>query len=116
MRRISPLGQLAQLQTKGDVFEDRHMRPQRIVLKDEADLAGIRRHEHAALDGGLHLIGDGNRSRVGNFEPGDGSQQRRLAATRRPEKRKNALVELKADVVEGLEVFEELGNAFDFEN
>ena len=68
------LGQLSQLEAKGDIFENRHMRPQRIVLKYEPDFAGIRRHQHASLNGGLQLIGNGNHARVGNFEAGDGSQ------------------------------------------
>ena len=42
--------------------------------------------------------------------------KRRLAATRRPEKGKNPLFELEANVIERLQVFVKFGDAFDFYN
>ena len=107
-------GFFMQLEAEGDILENRHVRPQRIILKYETDLARIRRHEDAALDRRLHLVGNGNRSCIRNLETGDRSQQCRLAATGRTEKRKNPFVELEINVVERFDVFVEFSYTFDF--
>src|SRR6185503_904190 len=75
------LGSFAQLKTESDVFVNRHMRPERVVLKNKSDRARIGRHEYAALDRCLNFIRDRNRPRIGHFEPGDRSQKCRLTAT-----------------------------------
>ncbi len=52
-----------------------------VVLEDEADLARLRRHERDVLSA------DHDGPGVGNLEPGDRPQQRRLAGARRAEQR-----------------------------
>ena len=64
-----------------DVAEDGHMREQRIVLEDQADLAPVRRHLRHVL------AADRDRARIGHDEARDRAQQRRLAAAGRAEKR-----------------------------
>ena len=68
--------QAALLQTEGNVAEHRHMRPQRVALEDQPDIAlpGRQRGDVDAIE--LHL------SRVCLGEAGDQAQQRRLAAAR----------------------------------
>src|SRR5215813_8385099 len=84
--------QLAQLEAVGDVRGHRHVRPQRIVLEDHADVACVRRQ---VVDAAL---AEPDLAAVGPVEAGDESQQRRLAAPRGPEQREQLAV---ADVERG---------------
>src|ERR1044071_5309362 len=103
----------AQLEAEGDVFENRHVRPQRVVLKYKADFARVRRDENAVFYGSLYFVSDGNRARVGNFESGNGPKQRGFAASRWPEERKDSVIKFEADIVQRFYVFEALRDMLD---
>ena len=62
-----------------DVLEDGHVRPEGVVLEDDPDVALVRRHR---ID---ELIVHEDPAGVGNDEPGQQPEQRRLAAARGPE-------------------------------
>ena len=70
---------LARAQAEGDVVEHIHVRIQRVVLEHHRDVAAPRRQ---VID---DLAADLDRALVGVLQPGDGPQQRALAAARRPD-------------------------------
>ncbi len=72
-------GHLAQLQAVADVFADRHVRPQCVVLEHHADATLVRRHLVDAP------IVEADLAFVRRVEAGDQAQQRGLAAARRAE-------------------------------
>ncbi len=73
-----------------------HVREQRIVLKDGVDIAVVRRQLADVVSTEKHGTGRGQ------FESGDHSQHRGLAATRGAEQREElALVDFEVDVVDG---------------
>ena len=76
----------ADLQAIGHIVRHRHVRPERVVLKYHSGVATVRGH---AVHGPLakeQLTG------VRLIETGEQPQQRRLAATRRPEQEEEFLV------------------------
>ena len=78
------------------------------MLKHETDVAIARR-----LVGDVLVVAD-DRARVGDFEPGDDAQQRRLAGAGRAEQREQLAVRhVEADAVERGEVAELLRNVVD---
>ena len=64
---------------EGDVLQHGHVRVERVALEDHRDLPGARRQ---VVD---DLATDEDLPRGRRFEPGDHSEQRGLAAARRPE-------------------------------
>src|SRR4029079_362149 len=89
-RRIDPLADLgrrhlAQLQAVADVVKHRPVRPERVRLEDQAEVAPF--GGQLALLGGVEdrPVFDPDRAAVWRLESGDGAQQRRLAAARRTE-------------------------------
>src|SRR5258706_1684609 len=70
-------------QTEGDVFENRHMAKQRVMLEDEADLAIAK----IGARGVLVVNVDRTTARIGSFDTGNNPHQRRLVRTRRAEQR-----------------------------
>jgi len=75
--------ELAQLKSIGDVFGNRHVRPQRVTLKNHRHVAPLRRQR--ARRGGYQLIADPYFARRRLDEARDQPQRRRLAAAGRPE-------------------------------
>jgi hypothetical protein len=76
------LGHLAQDQRVGDVVEHRLVRPQRVGLEDQAELAFFGRD--VDVGGGIvdRPAGDGDAALVRLLQAGDGAQQGRLAGAR----------------------------------
>src|SRR5262245_559148 len=72
-------GQFARLQSEGDVLLRGSALKERVLLKDHAQLALLRRQEAGQFPVQTYLSG------VGLFQPRDDSQQSGLAATRRPQ-------------------------------
>ena len=68
-----------QPQAEGHVLENRHVRVERVVLKNHRDIAILRRH---VVD---ELIADVDFARGRLLQPGDHAQGRALAAPRRPD-------------------------------
>ena len=95
-------------QAERDVLEDRHVTEERVVLKHEADAA------LADLPAGRILAVEEHAAAIGRLEPRHDAQQRRLAATRRPEQRHQlARAHLEAHVAERREAAEGLGDVAD---
>jgi ABC-type ATPase involved in cell division len=98
------------LQGKGDVSRDRHVREERVALEHRVDGSPFGRRV-LEVDAVEH---DG--AGIGQVESGNHSQERGLAAARRPEQReKLARVDRKADVIDRNEVAEASGDVADFE-
>ena len=74
-----------QLQAKGDVFGNRHVRPDGVALEDHRHLPLLRRQRH--LRRGDHFAVHADRPGGRPGEPGDHPQRRCLAAARRPQQR-----------------------------
>ena len=93
---IAALAHAAVFQAEADVGGDCLVRKQGIVLEDETDVALVDRHlVHAAA-----VDPDFARGRV--HQPGDGAQDRRLAAAGRPQQRdEGALVDGEVDFLHG---------------
>ncbi len=70
-----------------DILRNAHMRPHGIGLEHHADLALVNRNQQTFFAREDRLIVDPNLSRVGNFQPRDASQSRRLAAAGRAQQR-----------------------------
>ena len=75
--------ELAQLESIGDVFGNRHVRPQRIALKNHRHVAPLRRQRPRRRR--YQLVADPNFAGRRLDEARDQPQRRRLAATGRPE-------------------------------
>ena len=90
---------LAARQAEGDVLRHRQVREERPVLGDVAEPAPVWRHPDAvAAD---LPVTDEHRAGRGRFEAGDHPQQRRLAASGRPDDRGDAAVgDVEVDPVE----------------
>ena len=96
------------LQPEGDVLRHRHVREERIALKDDAEAAavGLLVRDVAPVEGNPAL------SRLD--ETGDHLQGRRLPAARGAEKRNEfALVDRQGDIANGRERAVFLGNPFE---
>ena len=65
----------------GDVFGNRHMRPNRVGLKDHADGPLVGRHIDALAGGIDGLTADGDLTAVGPLQTRHAAQRRGLAAT-----------------------------------
>ena len=78
------LRHVAVFQPEGDIVEDRLVREQRIALEDQADVALVDGHVVDTLPAD-HDLATGDVD-----EPGDGAQDRRLAAAGRSEQRDEA--------------------------
>jgi hypothetical protein len=72
------------LEPEGDVFEHRHVRPDRIGLEDHRHAAPFRRQRVARLGQGSSAHDDAAGARL--HEAGDQAKRRRLAAARGTEK------------------------------
>ena len=89
--RRSP--QPAEAQPVRDVLEHGHVGPEGVVLEDHPDVAGVRRKV------GDVPIPEPDATRVQTVEPGDETEQRRLAASRGAEQREQLAVrDLERDV------------------
>ena len=89
---------LAQLQTVGDVVEHGPVRPQRVGLEHQAEVAALGRDLELAGAVEHRLVLDADLAAVRNLEAGDRAQQRRLAAAGRAEQRDDlALAQLHRD-------------------
>ena len=73
----------------GDVVEHRLVRPQRVGLEHEAEVAALGRDVDAAPGVEDLRLADGDRAGGRRLEPGDAAQQRRLAAAGAAEKRRD---------------------------
>ena len=94
-------GRTGQGQAETDVRRQRHVREQRAVLRDVADLPLIGRHCVAAVD--QRLAVEGEAAAVGKLEAGDHPQQRGLAGTGGADDHRAAAGRhVEADVVERL--------------
>ena len=80
------LGHPRDLQRKGDVVEDRHVRIERVVLEHHRDVAVLGMH---VVD---ELVADPDAAVGDLLEPGDHAQRRRLAAARRPDEHEELAV------------------------
>ena len=90
-------------QAVGDVFRDRHVRPERIGLENDADPPLLRRN--LSLRRGDHRVADQDSTGIRTVESGDQPQQRGLAAARRAQDRDELAVgNLQRDVRERGEV------------
>ncbi len=75
---------LTQLQRVGHIFEHRFMRPERVGLKHQPEVALFRR-DLTARRPGIHLIFANNDTALRRlFQPGNGAQQRGFTAAGRP--------------------------------
>jgi hypothetical protein len=84
---------LLRLQAERDVFSDAHVRKERVVLEDHADLPPVRGHPRDVLVFDAHAPG------IGRLESRDEAQHRRLAAPGRSEQCHDlALSDRKGDV------------------
>ena len=98
-------GNPAHRKAEGDVVEDAHVREERVVLEDHADVAPVHRGVGDILAIEQDLAG------LGFDEPGDGAQQRGLAAARGTEQGEEiALGEDQRDVVERTDLAVTLGD------
>ena len=91
-RRVDALadlggGDLAQLQAVADVVGHRAVRPERVRLEDEAEVASLGRDLELLAGVEDRPVLDPDRAAVRRLEAGDGAQERRLAAPRRAEQR-----------------------------
>ena len=83
-------------QTVLDVFPNRHMRPQRVVLKDHSGVSDIRGEI------GHVSIPETHVPSLGAIETGDHPQQRRFATSGRPKQEEElSLFHFQADTVDG---------------
>src|SRR5205823_14285729 len=80
-------GDLAKAQSIGDVVAHGLVRPKRIRLENETEVASFGGDVDAARAVEHHLVADSDRAVVRHLEAGDGAEQRRLAAARRSEQR-----------------------------
>ncbi|MNT53635.1 hypothetical protein D3C72_1907270 [compost metagenome] len=100
----------AHLQRIGDVVGEVHVRVERIVLEDHGDLPVLRVQIGHVLAADQHLAG-GRR-----FEPGDHAQACGLAAAGWTEQADELAVgDREADVGQGVEGAEALGNVLEFD-
>ena len=98
----------AHAEPEGDVVEHAHVPEERVVLEDEADVALA----HADLGDVLVVVA--HRAVVGDLEPGDDPEQRRLPRARGPEQgEERPARHLEAHVVERQELVEALGDPGD---
>ena len=97
---ISARADAAQLQREGDVLGDAHVREQRVVLEDHADVALVRRQ---ADD--LAVAEEDARRWSGRTKPASTISERRLARARGAEQRQElAARDVEVDIVERREV------------
>ena len=92
-----------------DILGHAHMRPERIGLEDDADIAVLRRHVPAVA--GHQSPVEADRTAGQRVEAGDQAKQGRLAAARRAEQRDElARPDLEGDVVDGRGLAEAFGD------
>ena len=90
---------LAKAQAIGDVFGDRHMRPQRVALEDHRHVAPLRRHR--SLRRGHDAAADEDFPRRGFDEARDQPERRGLAATGRAKQaNQHAVLDLERNIVD----------------
>ena len=95
---------------EGDVLEHRHVAKERVMLKDETDLALAHADRARVLAMKPHLAG------VRRFQPRDYSQQRGLARARQPQQRYQlAGFDVQVDIVNRNEVAEPLADIFELD-
>ena len=98
----------ARLEPEGDVLADREVREERVVLEHHAEVAALGRHAGHLL--AVHQDAAG----VGDLEPGQAAQERRLAAAARAEERHDrAALDLEREVAQHLALAEPLGEILD---
>ena len=97
----------AHLERKADVLGDRHVRPHRIGLEHDAELAPLGHQVDAGVVVEHRLAGDLDRAGIRGLETGEAAQNRGLAAARRSEQRQGvALLDGERDAVDRDEVAE----------
>ena len=82
-----------QLQRVGDVVEDAHVRPDRVVLEHDAEPRSFGGTTLPGRGVGDALVADANRAGIGRLEAGDQPQQHGLAAAGRAEQREALAVD-----------------------
>src|SRR5439155_18041112 len=75
--------QAAHLETKGHVLKAIHMRPERVALEHQRHAAALRGHDAART--GNQRVAQPDLASIGHEKTGQELEERRLAATRRPE-------------------------------
>src|SRR3546814_14764195 len=78
------LAHAAQLEAVGDVLRHRAMRPERIRLENEADVARFRRHGDTLVAVPHDLVADAAVTDLRLLQPRDAAHARGLSAPRRP--------------------------------
>ena len=91
-------------EAEGDVLVDGHVRPEGVVLEEEAHLALVGGDVYALLAVEHHAVADGDASAGGGLETGYHAQRSGLAAAGGPEQRdKGVVVDDEVQIVDGVE-------------
>ena len=102
---------LEHLQTEGDVFIHRHVRPERVVLEQKADVAFVRRQVDALFGIENRHAVDQNPAAGRRFKPGDHAQGGRFAAAGGAEQGDEAaILNLQIQILHGDEFVKALGD------
>ena len=102
---------LEHLQTEGDVFIHRHVRPERVVLEQKADVALVRRQVDALFGIENRHAVDQNPAAGRRFKPGDHAQGGRFAAAGGAEQGDEAaILNLQIQILHGDEFVKALGD------
>ena len=100
-------GRFLDLEAVGHIVEDGHVRPEGIVLKDHADVPLIGR------DRRYLPVPEVDLSVIGLVKAADETQDRRLAATRRPQEGKElAVLDIEGDMTHRLQGAESFDHVF----
>ena len=102
---------LEHFQTESDVFIHRHMRPERVILEQEADVALVRRQVDALFGIENRRAVDEDAAAGRRFQPGDHAQGGRFAAAGRAEQGDEAaILNLQIQILHGDKLVKALGD------
>ena len=105
-----PMGCFLDLEAVGHIVEDGHVRPEGIVLKDHADVPFIGGHRR------YFPVSEVDLPVIGFVKAADETEDRRLAATRRPQQRKEfAVLDIEGDMTHGLQGAESFHHVFELD-
>ncbi len=108
-------GNLCHPQTVTDILGHGHMRPERIVLKDDTDLPLFGRHATANMRNAA--VTNVDFTAIDIFKSRDHAKKRGLAAARGSEDgNKLAILHIERHAGQGLKLIEGLGNRSDFQS
>src|SRR4029077_8377530 len=89
-------------QYQSDIFGDGHMRPDRVGLKNHADLPLLGRDVTVRTGGKYRPSVENNTTRIGSFQSRNAAHQRGLSRTAGPqENEKLALPDVEIDAIQG---------------